>query len=432
MEMQIFLSVSIALFAGLMLTRVFKKMGLNFPDVTAFLIAGLIIGPYGIGRLGLNGVGFASYADVQSVGIINETALGFIAFSIGSEFLLEELKHTGKAATVIGIFQSVIASLIVDVVLIALHFILGEAVLSIRVAIVLGAIASATAPAATLMVVRQYKADGPVTRLLLPIVALDDAVGLVVFSVSFGIAQAMKVGNLDVISVIVNPVLEIVFSLLLGGGLGLCLSKIEKLFYSNSNRLSMTISFVLMTIALSYLRIPVGPAEISFSTLLVCMMLGTVFCNTSEYSADIMKRAEKWTAPLNATFFVLSGAALELGVFAQPVYVLIGVAYILSRSLGKYMGARVSAQAMKCPPNVVKYLGITLLPQAGVALGMVNQASVLGGMDASIIRNVTLFGVLIYELVGPLLTRNALRDAGEIAPIPENKKDRGRFQTGTR
>ena len=162
------------------------------------------------------------------------------------------------------------------------------------------------------------------------------------------------------------------------------------------------------------------------------MMLGTVFCNTSEYSADIMKRAEKWTAPLNATFFVLSGAALELGVFAQPVYVLIGVAYILSRSLGKYMGARVSAQAMKCPPNVVKYLGITLLPQAGVALGMVNQASVLGGMDASIIRNVTLFGVLIYELVGPLLTRNALRDAGEIAPIPENKKDRGRFQTGTR
>ena len=431
MEMQIFLSVSIALFAGLMLTRVFKKMGLNFPDVTAFLIAGLIIGPYGIGRLGLNGVGFSSYADVQSVGIINETALGFIAFSIGSEFLLEELKHTGKAATIIGIFQAVIASLVVDVVLIALHFIL-EAVLPIRVAIVLGAIASATAPAATLMVVRQYKADGPLTRLLLPIVALDDAVGLVVFSVSFGIAQAMKVGNLDVISVIVNPILEIVFSLLLGGALGLCLSKIEKLFYSNSNRLSMTISFVLMTIALSYLRIPVGPAEISFSTLLVCMMLGTVFCNTSEYSADIMKRAEKWTAPLNATFFVLSGAALELSVFAQPVYVLIGVAYILSRSLGKYMGARVSSQAMKCPPNVVKYLGITLLPQAGVALGMVNQASVLGGMDASIIRNVTLFGVLIYELVGPLLTRNALRDAGEIAPIPENKKDRGRFQTGTR
>ena len=300
------------------------------------------------------------------------------------------------------------------------------------VAIVLGAIASATAPAATLMVVRQYKADGPLTRLLLPIVALDDAVGLVVFSISFGIAQAMQVGNLDVISIIVNPILEIFFSLLLGGGLGFVLSKIEKLFYSNSNRLSMTISFVLMTIALSYLKIPVGPAEISFSALLVCMMLGTVFCNTSEYSGDIMRRSEKWTAPLNATFFVLSGAALELNVFSNPVYVLIGITYILSRSFGKYMGARLSAQAMNCPQNVVKYLGITLLPQAGVALGMVNQAAALGGTTASIIRNVTLFGVLIYEMVGPLMTRNALRDAGEIAPIPAHKQDRERFQTTDR
>ena len=429
MEMKIFLSVSIALFAGLMLTRVFKKLGFNFPDVTAFLIAGLLIGPYGIGRIGLRGVGFSSYADVTSVGLINEMALGFIAFSIGSEFRLEELKHTGKAATVIGIFQAVVATLLVDTVLIALHFVLGESVLPLKVAIVMGAIASATAPAATLMVVRQYKANGPLTKLLLPIVALDDAVGLVIFSISFGIAQAMQVGKLDVISIVVNPILEIFFSLLLGGGLGFILSKIEKLFYSNSNRLSMTISFVIMTIALSYLKIPLGAAEISFSTLLVCMMLGTVFCNTSEYSEDIMRRAEKWTAPLNATFFVLSGAALDLSVFANIVYVLIGITYILSRSLGKYLGARFSAQAMKCPHNVVKYLGITLLPQAGVALGMVNQASVLGGVDASIIRNVTLFGVLIYELFGPLLTRNALRDAGEIAPIPDHKKDRQRFQT---
>lgn len=428
MEMKTFLSVAIALFAGLMLTRVFKKAGFNFPDVTAFLIAGLLIGPYGIGRFGISGVGFSSYADVQAVKILNESALGFIAFAIGSEFRLEELKHTGRTATVIGIVQAVVASLIVDIVLIVMHFVLGEEVLPLTVAIVLGAIASATAPAATLMVVRQYKAEGPLTKLLLPIVALDDAVGLVVFSISFGIAQAMQVGNLDVISIIVNPILEIVFSLLLGGGLGYVLSQVEKLFYSNTNRLSMTISFVLMTIALSYITIPVGPAEISFSTLLVCMMLGTVFCNTSEYSEDIMKRAEKWTSPLNATFFVLSGAELELNVFGNPVYVLIGLMYILSRSFGKYMGARMSAQAMHCPHNVVKYLGITLLPQAGVALGMVNQASVLGGIAAPIIRNVTLFGVFIYELVGPLLTRNALRDAGEIAPIPEHKKDRERFQ----
>lgn len=304
-----FLSIAVALFAGLMFTRVFKLMKLNFPDVTAFLIAGLLIGPYGLGRLGIRGLGFVTMEDVQAVGVVNTAALGFIAFAIGSEFRMSELKHNGRAATLIGIFQAVVASALVDVVLVVLHFVLGEEILPLTVAIVLGAIASATAPAATLMVVRQYKAHGPLTKLLLPIVALDDAVGLVIFSVSFGIARAMQGGNIDVISIAVNPVLEILASLLLGAALGVVLSLIEKLFFSNSNRLSMTISFVLMTIALSYLEIPVGPATVSFSSLLVCMMLGTVFCNMSEYSEDIMGRAERWTAPLNAAFFVQIGRA---------------------------------------------------------------------------------------------------------------------------
>ena len=426
--MYIFLSIAIALFAGLMFTRVFRAFHLNFPDVTAFLIAGLLIGPYCLGRIGIEGIGFVSYEDVQRVGLINTTALGFIAFSIGSEFRLDALKHTGKAATVIGIVQAVFASILVDIALVALHFVLGDEVLPVSVAITMGAIASATAPAATLMVVRQYKADGPLTRLLLPIVALDDAVGLIVFSVSFGIAQAMKGGNLDVISIVVNPLLEIVFSLLLGGFLGLILAKVEKLFYSNSNRLSMTISFVFLTIALSYLEIPVGKATITFSSLLVCMMLGTVFCNTSEFSEDIMGRAEKWTAPLNATFFVLSGAELELSVFSHIQFVLIGIVYIVVRSLGKYFGARFSSTAVGCDENVRKYLGITLLPQAGVALGMCNQAAALGEFEGSIIRNVTLFGVLIYELVGPLMTKNALAKAGEIAEKPKEKQDRNRFR----
>ncbi|MBR2259353.1 MAG: cation:proton antiporter [Blautia sp.] len=426
--MYVFLAISSALFAGLMLTRVFRLLKLNFPDVTAFLIAGLLIGPYGLGRIGVQGIGFISLSHVEAVGIVNTTALGFIAFAIGSEFRLTELKHTGKAATVIGIVQAVMASLLVDIALACVHFALGEEVFPLSAAIVLGAIASATAPAATLMVVRQYKADGPLTRLLLPIVALDDAVGLVVFSVSFGIARAMQGGNLDAVSIIVNPCLEIIFSLLLGSLLGVLLSELEKLFHSNSNRLSLTISFVLLTIALSYLEIPVGPAAISFSSLLVCMMLGTVFCNLSEFSPDIMNRAEKWTAPLNATFFVLSGAELELSVFSNMQYVLIGVIYILVRSAGKYLGARASSSAMGCDEKVRKYLGITLLPQAGVALGMCNQAMALGDFEGTIIRNVTLFGVFVYELIGPLLTRNALMKAGEIAPIPEQKKNRERFR----
>ena len=427
--MYIFLAISSALFAGLMFTRVFRLFKLNFPDVTAFLLAGLLIGPYGLGKIGLEGLGFDSMNEVEEISLLGTTALGFIAFAIGSEFRLSELAHNGKAATVIGIFQAVIASALVDAALVAVHFVLGEEVFPLTAAIVLGAIASATAPAATLMVVRQYKANGPLTRLLLPIVALDDAVGLVIFSVSFGIARAMQGGQLDVVSIAVNPFLEIICSLLLGGLLGFALSELEKLFHSNSNRLSLTISFVLLTIALSYLEIPIGPVTISFSSLLVCMMLGTVFCNMSEFSADIMGRAEKWTAPLNAAFFVLSGAELELAVFHNIRYVLIGVVYIAARSLGKYLGARASSSAMGCDENVRRYLGITLLPQAGVALGMSAQAMALGGLEGTLIRSVTLFGVLVYELVGPLITRNALMAAGEIAPIPEEKKNRERFRS---
>lgn len=426
--MTVFLSVAVALFAGLMLTRVFKKLGFNFPDVTAYLIAGLIIGPYGLGRLGIEGLGFISSESVEAVSMINTAALGFIAFSIGSEFRLSSLKHTGRAAVVIGIFQALAATLLVDGALVVLHFIMGEEILPMPVVLTLGAIASATAPAATLMVVRQYKAHGPLTSLLLPIVALDDAVGLVVFSVSFGIARAMLGGSLDVISIVINPLLEIVFSLILGSTLGFVLSQVEKLFFSNTNRLSMTITFVFLTIALSDLEIPVGPATISFSSLLVCMMLGTVFCNMSEFSEDVMNRSEKWTAPLNAAFFVLSGAALDLGVFSHLQYVLVGIVYILIRSMGKYLGAMVSSTAMGCDSNVRRYLGITLLPQAGVALGMCAQAMALGEFEGSVIRNVTLFGVLIYELAGPLMTRYALQKAGEITEKPKEKQSRERFR----
>ena len=427
LELSVFLWVAVALMAGLLFTRVFKLLHLNFPDVTAFLIAGLLIGPFCLGRLGIPGVGFRSMEELSRVSLINEAALGFIAFAIGSEFRLDELKHTGRAATVIGIVQAVTACLLVDLALVAMHFILGPEILPLPVCITLGAIATATAPAATLMVVRQYKADGPLTRLLLPIVALDDAVGLVVFSVSFGISRAMQGGEIDMISIAVNPLLEIVCSLALGGLLGFVLAKLEKLFYSNTNRLSLTISFVLLTIALSALKIPVGQVTVSFSSLLVCMMLGTVFCNAAEFSGDIMSRAEKWTAPLNATFFVISGAALDLSVFSAPAYVLVGVVYIVFRSMGKYLGARESARWMGCDRNVKKYLGITLLPQAGVALGMSSQALVLGGMEGLLIRNVTLFGVLIYELFGPLLTRNALMSAGEIPTKPEDRHHRERF-----
>ncbi len=426
--MRILLATAFALGAGLMMTRVFKWIHFKCPDVTAFLIAGVLVGPYAFGRIGLPGFGFASMEDLEQVSVLSNVALGFIAFDIGNEFRMSHLKQTGKTATVIGIIQAVAATVLVDAVLIGLHFVLGDEVLPLPVAIILGAIASATAPAATLMVVRQYKAKGPVTDLLLPIVALDDAVGLILFAVSFGVAQAMIGGSINVISVVLNPLLEIVCSLVLGAVMGGILTWVEKFFFSNRNRLSMTISFVIMTIALSSLEIPLGGGvKIGFSSLLVCMMLGTVLCNLCEYSDDIMNRSERWTAPLYAVFFVLSGAQLDLTVFRYPTTILIGLAYILVRCAGKYLGAYSSSKLMGCPKVIQKHLGITLFPQAGVALGMIVSAQALGAEYGGIVRNIILFSVMIYELVGPLLTKQSLLSAGEIVAPASEQAHRARF-----
>lgn len=428
--MEVLIALAVSLAAGLLATRVFKALGLDFPDVTAFLLAGMVIGPYGIGRLGITGLGFASYEEVEALGVINTTALGFIAFSIGSEFRLSAMKHIGKPALVIGIFQALTATVLVDLSLLALRCVIGEQFLTVPVCITLGAIASATAPAATLMVVRQYKAHGPVTNLLLPIVALDDAVGLIIFAVSLGIALALQGGGLSIYTIAIDPLIEILASILLGAVLGLIMAEVEKLFLSGSNRLAMTISFVLLAIALSSYSFEVGPVKIAFSSLLVCMMTGTVFCNRSKFSEDIFERCEKWTVPLYTVFFVLSGAELQLGVFTQGQMVLIGLVYILARCAGKYFGARESARAMHGDQHIVKYLGITLFPQAGVALGMVRLAQALGGAEADVIRNVILFSVMIYELIGPSLTRMALQKAGEIVPTPPHKRSRKRFAPG--
>ena len=410
--MQALLSLSVALLAGLILSRAAKV--LKLPAVTAYLIAGILIGPYLLGAFGVNGLGFVSMEDVDSYSIICDVALGFIAFSIGNEFRLSTLKKNGKQATIIGIFQAVITTILVDAVLIGLHFIMPDK-LSLPAAIVLGAVASATAPAATLMVVRQYKAKGPLTDILLPIVALDDAVGLVLFAVSFGIAKALISGSVDLVSVIVEPILEVVLSIGLGFVMGQIFTFSERFFHSRSKRLSMSVAFVFLTVALSMLQFEVFGVHIAFSSLLVCMMLGTVFCNECDFSEELMDRLDRWTAPLFILFFVLSGAELELSVFTDWAIVVIGVVYILARSVGKYLGAFSSAKAVKCDDHIVKYLGITLLPQAGVALGMAIKAAGLGP-EGEIVSNITLFAVLVYEIVGPSLTRISLLKAGEIQP----------------
>ena len=405
----IFFSLSVALLAGLLLSRLAKKVQL--PAVTAYLVAGVLIGPFVLGKIGIPGLGITS-DQIEGFGLISDLALGFIAFSMGSEFRIAQLKKIGKQATFIGVFQALFTTLAVDAALIVLHLIIPKT-FTLESAIVLGAVATATAPAATLMVVKQYKAKGPVTDILLPVVALDDAVGLVVFAISFGIARSLGAGSTNATSVILEPILEVVLSLALGFVMGLLFTLCEKYFHSRSKRMAVSVTFVMMTVALSSMSFEIGTVHIGFSSLLACMMLGTVFCNICEVSEELMERADRWTTPVLILFFVISGAELELSVFADIMVVVIGAVYIISRSLGKYFGAGISAKIAKCNSNVVKYLGITLLPQAGVALGMAIKAIELGP-EGAIVRNITLFAVLIYEIVGPLLTKVALTKAGDI------------------
>ncbi len=403
--------LAVAVIGGLLLSRLTKLFRL--PAVTAYLVAGLLLGPFCLGSLGMKGFGFQSLNQLEDMGILTQTALGFIAFSMGSEFRLCQLKSMGSKAVIIGVVQAVVTTVVVDGFLIALHL-LFPSVLSLPAALVLGAIASATAPAATLMVVRQYKADGPLTRLLMLVVAIDDAVALFLFSVSFGIASALESGAVNVLGVVVEPIVEIVLSLSLGALVGLLLDRLEIFFHSRSKRMTISVAFVLLAVGLSTIKFSIGPVHCGFSLLLVCMMTGTVFCNICDTSQELMDRVERWTVPLNVLFFVISGAELDLQVLVNPVTLVVGVVYIIARSAGKYFGAYGSCRSCKCAPQITKHLGITLLPQAGVALGMAMTATVLA--DGDMVRNVVLFSVLVYELVGPALTKRSLFLAGEIKP----------------
>ena len=400
-----------AIVGGLMLSRLTKLV--NLPAVTAYLVAGLLLGPFMIGAWNIPGLGFNSLEQVENLGIVTETALGFIAFTIGNEFRLTQLKATGAKAITIGILQAVITTVVVDIVLIALSLCFPE-VISIPCAITLGAIASATAPAATLMVVRQYKADGPLTRLLMLVVAIDDAVGLLLFSVSFGIATALSHGQVSVVAVVVEPIVEIVLSLGLGAVMGWLLNWVEQFFHSRSKRMTISVAFVFLTVGMSTLEFQIGNVHCGFSLLLVCMMTGTIFCNICSTSEELMERVDNWIMPLNVLFFVISGAELDLEVLSHPVTILVGVIYILARSAGKYFGAALSCKMTKQPKPITDNLGITLLPQAGVALGMALTAATLP--DGALARNVVLFAVLVYELVGPTLTKRSLLAVGEIKP----------------
>ena len=385
--MNTLLLVGITMMAGLIMSRAAKLVKL--PNVTAFLVAGLIIGPCVAGII--------SREQAESMGIISEAALGFIAYSIGGEFKLSYLKKIGKAPLTITFFQGMMTAVCVDVGLILFG-------VDVPLALLLGAIGLATAPAATLMVVRQYKADGPVTQMLLPVVAMDDALGLMVFSISAAVAQGMLGGEVTISSMLLTPLIEIVGSFALGAALGWLLAFGARFFASRGNKLALSIALVLAGVGLCDI--------LNLSSLLVCMMIGAMMVNLSQQREVLIEQCNRFTPPLFLLFFVLSGADLDLSVL--PSVGLIGVAYLVLRSIGKWGGTWLGAVCVKADQHIRHYLGLTLLPQAGVAIGMAALVSARFPTLGAQVNTIVLAGVLVFELVGPVITKIALTRAGEI------------------
>jgi len=419
------LCIALALFVGLLSSRLMKL--LRLPNVTGYLISGIIFGPFVLGKyIGGWSTDPLSGTSIQAISWISDIALGFIAFTIGCSFKASSLKAVGKRVVIITIFEALGGALITIGGLFIAYIFLKDS-LPIAVILTLGAIACATAPAATLMVIKQYKARGPVVDTLIPVVAFDDAVALIAFSVLFSISKSLvSATQLSFVGVIVVPLIEIIASLALGALLGFLVSLGCRFFKSRANRMIMVIASVLIVVGLSILASQLGwklfGEDFSFSSLLACMMIGAIFINMRKDAQRTIERIDQFTPPLYMLFFVISGANLNITIFASKdalLVVIIALIYIVMRSLGKYSGAFISSKITKSEPAVQKYLGFTLFPQAGVAIGLATTASqTLAGAgyekESSIILAVILTATIVYELVGPLITKIALYKAGEI------------------
>lgn len=386
--MDILLYLGIAMAAGLIFNRIVKKF--NLPNVTGYLVAGLVIGPYVLNLL--------PQLAVEQMSIITNVALGFIAFSIGGSFKIDNLKALGAKILVITLFEACTASLFVTLAVTLFGF-------DIPMALALGAIAAATAPATTLLVAKQYNANGPVTRMLLPVVAMDDAICIILFSVMTSIASVIATGSqLSVLDMILDPVREIGLSLVVGAIIGFIVAMCSRFFKSRANRISVIICSIFLCVALA--------DKFDLSSLLVCMMNSAIMVNFSKESDKMLDVCDRWTPPLFLLFFVISGAELNLSVLKQIG--VIGVIYLAARTLGKYLGATAGATIVKAEKNIRKYLGLTLIPQAGVAIAMSQLVITVLPMYGEQIRAVILAATLVYELTGPLITKAALTSAGEI------------------
>ena len=432
----LFSYIAILLLAALLSTRLMKV--LKLPNVTGYILTGIIMGPFVFGIF-FNHFSYdaikesPAYLIIDKIGWVSTIALGFIAFSIGTSFKKSTLKSVGKRVVIITILEAVGASLFVFIALLIAHFINPEHI-TMELVLTLSAIASATAPAATLMVIKQYKARGPLVNTLLPVVALDDAAALILFAVLFQIAMGLASGGeLSFYRMIGKPLIEIAISLGIGAVLGLLISFLNRFFHSRNNKLVLCVFTVFASVGLYYLFRQDYMGGFELSSLLMCMIAGALFTNMCKDADRTLDILDRFTSPIYMMFFVVSGASLDLTVFFNGkggIVILIAVVYIIFRVCGKYFGAFTGAAITKCEPQVKKYLGFALIPQAGVAIGLATTANTLFSAHpatqeaAAMILAIVLTSTLVYELIGPLVSKFALTKAGEIEiekPAEEKK-----------
>ena len=427
--LHIFVYIALLLLAALLSTRLMKL--LKLPNVTGYIITGIIMGPFVFGLL-FNNFSYSNiqesviYGFVDKIKWVSTIALGFIAFSIGTSFKISTLKAVGKKVVIITVFEALFASLLVIIALVVAHFIFPTQV-SWELVLTLGAIASATAPAATLMIIKQYKAQGPMVDTLLPVVALDDAAALILFAILFQVATtiAAGTGTFDIYKMLIKPFIEIIISLAIGAALGFFISLLNKWFKSRNNRLIIAIFSIFLACGLYFLfKMPqLGGFELS--SLLMCMMIGCIYTNMCKDSGKTLDVMDRFTSPIYLMFFVISGASLDLTIFFNKSGLLVlAVAgtYLIFRVVGKWSGAFTGASIAKCEPKIKKYLGFALIPQAGVAIGLATTASTLFSASenettkvaGALIIAIILTSTLVYELIGPMVSKFALKKAGEI------------------
>ena len=418
----VFAYVAVLLLAGLFSTRLMKV--LHLPNVTGYIITGIIFGPFVFGlffnSFSMEGIKEAPiYLFTQRLGWVSQVALGFIAFSIGASFRVSTLKRLGKRVLIITVFEAVGGSAIVIAGLFTAHAFFPEQV-PIELVLTLSAIAAATAPAATLMVIKQYRARGKLVDTLLPVVALDDAVALILFAILFQAALTISGGgSFSAYKMIAKPIIEIVVSLAIGAVLGLFITAMNRFFKSRNNRLAFCIFVIFAALGFYYLFRQPFMGGFELSSLLMCMMAGAFYSSLAKDSGPTFDVLERFTSPVYMMFFIVSGASLDLSIFFSNkglVVLAIAGVYIICRVIGKYGGAFAGASLTRCEPEVRKYLGLTLVPQAGVAIGLATTAaSLFGGHESgAMILATILSSTLVYELVGPMVSKYALQKAGQI------------------